>query len=207
MRNLINIFKNGIIKENPVLIIMIGLCSVLAVSTSVVNALGMTLAFSFVLIGSELTISIIRKFIPKTIRIPIFIVVIGSFTTIMSLFLQAYLPDLNKSLGIFVPLVVVNCIIIGRVEAFSYRRGVIESLFDALGMSVGYGMVIVSIGFIRELLGNGTILGYQVFGPKYNPALFFILPPGAFIAIGIEIAILNRFLSKPKKVKEDGQDK
>ncbi len=204
MKNLINIFKNGILKENPVLIIMLGLCSILAVSTSVVNALGMTLAFSFVLIGSELTISLIRKFIPKTLRVPIFIVVIGSFTTIMSLLLQAYLPDLNKALGIFIPLVVVNCIIIGRVEAFASKRSVIESLFDALGMSVGYGIVIVSIGAIREILGNGTILGYQIFGSNYNPALFFILPPGAFLVIGIEIAIINKILAKPKKVKQEG---
>jgi len=204
MRNLINIFKNGIIKENPVLIIMLGLCSILAVSTSVINALGMTLAFSFVLIGSELTISLIRKSIPKTLRVPIFIVVIGSFTTIMSLLLQAFLPDLNKALGIFIPLVVVNCIIIGRVEAFASKRSVIESLFDALGMSLGYGIVIVSIGAIREILGNGTILGYQVFGPNYNPALFFILPPGAFLVIGIEIAIINKILAKPKKVKQEG---
>lgn len=204
MRNLINIFKNGIIKENPVLIIMLGLCSILAVSTSVVNALGMTLAFSFVLIGSELTISLIRKSIPKTLRVPIFIVVIGSFTTIMSLLLQAFLPDLNKALGIFIPLVVVNCIIIGRVEAFASKRSVIESLFDALGMSVGYGIVIVSIGAIREILGNGTILGYQIFGSNYNPALFFILPPGAFLVIGIEIAIINKILAKPKKVKQEG---
>ena len=204
MRNLINIFKNGIIKENPVLIIMLGLCSILAVSTSVVNALGMTLAFSFVLIGSELTISLIRKFIPKTLRVPIFIVVIGSFTTIMSLLLQAFLPDLNKALGIFIPLVVVNCIIIGRVEAFASKRSVIESLFDALGMSVGYGIVIVSIGAIREILGSGTILGYQIFGSNYNPALFFILPPGAFLVIGIEIAIINKILAKPKKVKQEG---
>lgn len=201
MKNLINIFKNGILKENPVLIIMLGLCSILAVSTSVVNALGMTLAFSFVLIGSELTISLIRKFIPKTLRVPIFIVVIGSFTTIMSLLLQAFLPDLNKALGIFIPLVVVNCIIIGRVEAFASKRGVLESLFDALGMSVGYGIVIVSIGAFREILGSGTILGYQIFGSNYNPALFFILPPGAFLVIGIEIAIINKILSKPKKVK------
>lgn len=201
MKNLINIFKNGILKENPVLIIMLGLCSILAVSTSVVNALGMTLAFSFVLIGSEVTISLIRKFIPKTLRVPIFIVVIGSFTTIMSLLLQAFLPDLNKALGIFIPLVVVNCIIIGRVEAFASKRGVLESIFDALGMSVGYGIVIVSIGAIREILGSGTILGYQIFGSNYNPALFFILPPGAFLVIGIEIAIINKILSKPKKVK------
>ncbi len=201
MKNLINIFKNGILKENPVLIIMLGLCSILAVSTSVVNALGMTLAYSFVLIGSEVTISLIRKFIPKTLRVPIFIVVIGSFTTIMSLLLQAFLPDLNKALGIFIPLVVVNCIIIGRVEAFASKRGVLESLFDALGMSVGYGIVIVSIGAFREILGSGTILGYQIFGSNYNPALFFILPPGAFLVIGIEIAIINKILSKPKKVK------
>jgi len=199
MRNLIDILKNGILKENPVLIIMLGLCSILAVSTSVINALGMTLAYSFVLIGSEITISLMRNFIPKTLRVPIFIVVIGSFTTIMSLLLQTFLPDLNKALGIFIPLVVVNCIIIGRVEAFSSKRTVAESIFDALGMSLGYGVVIVSIGAIRELLGSGTLLGFQIFGLSYKPALFFILPPGAFLTIGVEIAILNKILSKPKK--------
>jgi Na+-translocating ferredoxin:NAD+ oxidoreductase subunit E len=199
MKRLMRIFNNGIFDENPVLIIMIGLCSVLAVSTTLINALGMTLAFSFVLIGSEVISSLLRKVTPNTLRVPIFLIVIGSFTTIMSLLLEAYLPSLNKSLGIFIPLVVVNCIIIGRVEAFAYKKGVIESLFDSLGMSVGYGIVICSIGALREVLGNGTILGFSVFGPNFKPALFFIFPPGAFFAIGLEIAILKRFLSKKSK--------
>lgn len=199
MKSLVEVFKRGILEENPVLILMLGLCSILAVSTSVINALGMTLAFSFVLFGSEITISSIRSFVPKVLRVPIFIVVIGSFTTIMSLLLQAFLPDLNKALGIFIPLVVVNCIIIGRVEVFASKKTVLESIFDALGMSFGYGIVIVSIGVIRELLGSGTILGYQVFGLNFKPALFFILPPGAFLVIGIEIAILNKILLNLKK--------
>jgi Na+-translocating ferredoxin:NAD+ oxidoreductase subunit E len=199
MKRLMKIFNNGIFDENPVLIIMVGLCSVLAVSTSLINALGMTLAFSFVLIGSEVISSLLRKVTPNTLRVPIFLIVIGSFTTIMSLLLEAYLPSLNKSLGIFIPLVVVNCIIIGRVEAFAYKKSVIESFFDSLGMSVGYGIVICSIGVLREVLGNGTILGFTVFGPNFKPALFFILPPGAFFAIGLEIAILKRFLSKKSR--------
>lgn len=199
MNNLLDIFKKGLFKENPVFVLMLGLCSVLAVSTTIVNAAGMTLAFLFVLLGSEVTISLIRNFIPKTLRVPIFIVVIGSFTTIMSLLLQAFLPDLNKSLGIFIPLVVVNCIIIGRVEAFSSKKGLLESIFDALGMGFGYGIAIISIAAIRELIGSGTLLGYPIFGPNYKGALFFILPPGAFLVIGIEIAILNKILSISKK--------
>ncbi len=202
MKNLLEVFKIGVFKENPVLILMLGLCSVLAVSTSVVNAAGMTLAFSFVLIGSEVTISIMRNVIPKTLRVRIFIVVRGSFTTIMSLLLQAFLPDLNKALGIFIPLVVVNCIIIGRVEAFASKKSLSESIFDALGMGFGYGIIIISIGAIRELLGSGTILGYPVFGSNYKAALFFILPPGAFLVIGIEIAILNKVLSVSKRKRE-----
>jgi len=195
MKNFYKIFINGIFKENPVLIIMLGLCSVLAVSTSLINSIGMTLAFSFVLIGSEILTSLLRPITPDSLRVPIFIVVIGTFTTIMSLLLQAYMPALNKSLGIFIPLVVVNCIIIGRVEAFSSKRNIVDSITDSIGMSVGYGIVICSIGFIRELLGNGTVFGYPVFGPNFKPCLFFILPPGAFLVIGIEIALLKKYLS------------
>lgn len=196
MNKYADIFWRGIFKENPVLILMIGLCSVLAVSVTVVNALGMLAAFSFVMIGSELVVSAIRKWIPDSLRIPIFIIAIGTFTTIIQFLLAAYLPSLDKSLGVFVPLIVVNCIIIGRVEAFSYKHTVFESLIDSVGMSLGYGLVIVSIAAIREVLGSGTILGYAVFSASFKPVLFFILPPGAFFVIGIEIAILNYFLKK-----------
>jgi len=191
MTNLKQVFLRGILQDNPVLILMIGLCSVLAVSVTTVNAIGMTLAYSFVLIGSELTISAIRNVIPKTLRIPIFIITIGTFTTIIQLLVKAYSPSLDKSLGIFIPLIVVNCIIIGRVEAFSSKNNILSSLVDSLGMSVGYGIVIISIAFIRELLGSGSVFGFPIYPPFIKPMLIFVLPPGAFFIIGIEIAILN----------------
>ena len=191
MTNLKQVFLRGVLQDNPVLILMIGLCSVLAVSVTTVNAIGMTLAYSFVLIGSELTISAIRNVIPKTLRIPIFIITIGTFTTIIQLLVKAYSPSLDKSLGIFIPLIVVNCIIIGRVEAFSSKNNMLASLVDSLGMSVGYGIVIICIAFIRELLGSGTVFGIPVYPPFIKPMLIFVLPPGAFFIIGIEIAILN----------------
>ncbi|MCK5847787.1 MAG: electron transport complex subunit E [Caldisericia bacterium] len=197
--NLLKIFTKGLFIENPVFILMLGLCSVLAVSVSVINALGMTLAFTFVIVLSELTISLIRNWIPKTLRIPIFIVIIASFVTILQFLLQAYLPALNKSLGIFIPLIVVNCIIIGRIESFASKRPVVESILDGLGISLGYGIAIVLIAVVREILGSGSILGIQLFGSSFQPALMFILPPGAFLVIGIEIGALNAFMKKYNK--------
>ncbi len=201
MTNLKQVFLRGVLQDNPVLILMIGLCSVLAVSVTTVNAIGMTIAYSFVLIGSELTISAIRNVIPKTLRIPIFIIVIGSFTTIIQLLVKAYSPSLDKSLGIFIPLIVVNCIIIGRVEAFSSKNTMLASLIDSLGMSVGYGIVIISIAFIRELLGSGTVFGFPIFPSFIKPMLIFVLPPGAFFIIGIEIAIINAINKRLAKNK------
>lgn len=198
MKSLFQIFNRGILKENPVFILMLGLCPVLAVSVSVVNAIGMTFAFAFVLTCSELTISSCRRLIPKSIRVPIFILTIASFVTILGLLMKAYFPDIDKALGIFIPLIVVNCIITGRIEAFASRRPVIESLFDALGMSAGFGIAIVAIAAVREILGNGTLLGVQLFTSGFQPALIFILPPGAFLVIGIEIAIVNAMLKRKK---------
>ncbi|HPJ11991.1 MAG TPA: electron transport complex subunit RsxE [Caldisericia bacterium] len=197
--NFKNLLTKGLIKENPVFVLMLGLCSVLAVSVSVVNALGMTLAFTFVTILSEITISILRKWIPKSLRIPIFIVVIASFVTILQFLLQAYLPSLNKALGIFIPLIVVNCIIIGRIESFASKKPVFESILDGLGISLGYGIAIVCIAIVREILGNGTILGFPILGSSYEPALMFILPPGAFLVIGIEIGIMNHITKKASR--------
>lgn len=197
--NLRNLVTKGLIKENPVFVLMLGLCSVLAVSVSVVNALGMTLAFTFVTILSEITISILRRWIPKSLRIPIFIVVIASFVTILQFLLQAYLPSLNKALGIFIPLIVVNCIIIGRIESFASKKPVFESILDGLGISLGYGIAIVCIAIVREILGNGTILGFPILGSSYEPALMFILPPGAFLVIGIEIGIMNHITKKASR--------
>ncbi len=197
--NFKNLLTKGLIKENPVFVLMLGLCSVLAVSVSVVNALGMTLAFTFVTILSEITISILRKWIPKSLRIPIFIVVIASFVTILQFLLQAYLPSLNKALGIFIPLIVVNCIIIGRIESFASKKPVFESILDGLGISLGYGIAIVCIAIVREILGNGTFLGFPILGSGYEPALMFILPPGAFLVIGIEIGIMNNIIKKASR--------
>ena len=161
---------------------MIGLCPLLAVSTSAVNGLGMGLAASFVLLCSNIVISAVRKFIPDGIRIPIFIIVISTFVTIVDLVMNAYFPPLHKALGVFVPLIVVNCIILGRAEAFAYRNSVLNSLLDALGMGLGFTLVITLIGAIRELFGNGTMFGSARFIEK--PALLMIFPPGGFITIG-----------------------
>ncbi|ACK42373.1 MULTISPECIES: electron transport complex subunit RsxE [Dictyoglomus] len=192
MRNFFKYVVNGIFKENPVLILMIGLCSVLAVSTSVENAIGMGLAFSFVMIFSNLFVSLLRPITPNEIRIPIFIIVIGTFTTIVDLVISAYFPELYKALGIFIPLIVVNCIIIGRAEAFAYRHSVLESVADGIGISLGYIWAIVALGLIREFLGNGTILGKVIFS-GFDPAKVFTMPPGAFWGIGLLIGLLKWF--------------
>ncbi|MDD4615387.1 MAG: Rnf-Nqr domain containing protein, partial [Caldisericia bacterium] len=148
---------------------------------------------------SEVTISVLRKWIPKSLRIPIFIVIIASFVTILQFLLQAYFPSLNKALGIFIPLIVVNCIIIGRIESFASKKPVFDSILDGLGISLGYGIAILSIAIVREILGNGTILGYSLFGTSFEPALMFILPPGAFLVIGIEIGIINHVSKKASR--------
>jgi len=200
MREFWRNFVNGIFKENPVLILMIGLCSVLAVSTNVTNAIGMGLAFSFVMIFSNIFVSLLRPITPHNIRIPIFIIVIGTFTTITDLVMSAYLPELHHSLGIFIPLIVVNCIIIGRAEAFAYRNNILNSIADGLGMSVGYIWSITVLAGIRELLGAGTIMGIPIMPSFFKPALAFIMPPGAFWGIGLLIGILNWSTEKIKRI-------
>ncbi|MFH1379604.1 MAG: electron transport complex subunit E [bacterium] len=190
--NLWNDFSKGILRENPVLRLMIGLCPVLAVSTSAFDALGMGIATSFVLISSNLTVSVFRKFIPNQIRIPIFIVLISTFVTMVDYLMKAYTPELSKSLGVFIPLIVVNCIILGRAEAFAYKNSVLSSLVDAIGMGLGFICAIVALGSIREVLGNGTIFGVLLFGRNYQPFLLMILPPGAFLVIGFLMAGLNK---------------
>ncbi|MDR2701268.1 MAG: electron transport complex subunit RsxE [Spirochaetaceae bacterium] len=194
------IFTNGIIRENPLLVLMIGLCSALAVTTEVVNGIGMGLSMTFVLLMSELVISLFRKLIPNSIRIPIFIIVIAAFTTVIDYVLKAYFPDLSKAMGVFIPLIVVNCIIMGRVESFSSKQPPWSVIPDALGMGLGYTWVLAGIAAIRELLGNGTVLGFEIF-PNYQPILFFILPPGGFFVFALFIAMNLAF----KKIKT-GQD-
>jgi electron transport complex protein RnfE len=165
--------------ENPLAIIMIGLCSALAVTTSVANGIGMSLAMTFVIVASEFIISLFRKLIPESVRIPIFIIIIAAFTTMVDLVMKAYFPELSKAMGVFIPLIVVNCIIMGRVEAFASKESVPHAVLDALGMG----------------LGNGTILGIQVLPETYQPILFFVLPPGGFLVFALFIS-LNLFLKK-----------
>jgi electron transport complex protein RnfE len=182
-------FTNGFLRENPVLVLMIGLCPLLAVSSSAIDALGMGIAATFVLALSNLAISFCRKIIPEDIRIPVFIIIIATFVTVTDYVMAAYFPPLHRSLGVFVPLIVVNCIILGRAEAFAYRNSVMDSLLDGIGMGMGFILVIVTIGIIREVLGNGTIFGSSRF--IFHPGLIMILPPGGFITIGFLMGILN----------------
>lgn len=193
MKEFWDCFKNGIVGENPVLRLMIGLCSVLAVSVRLENCLFMGAAVIFVLTGSNLVISAIRNFVPNEVRIPIFIVVISTFTTIVDLVMKAYLPALSEALGVFIPLIVVNCIIMARAEAFASRKPVILTIADSLGMGVGYTLVIAAIGVVRELFGYGQFFYHQVFPSSYQGMMIMILPPGAFLLIGVYIALLNHF--------------
>jgi electron transport complex protein RnfE len=201
MQNKINrlkYFTDGIIKENPILIIMIGLCPTLATSTTAKDALGMGIAASFVLIASNIVISLIRKLVPNTARIPIFIIVISTFVTIVDYVMQAYAPALYRVLGVFVPLIVVNCIILGRAEAFAYHHGVVDSFLDGLGKALGFTLVIVLMGIIREYFSTARIFGVSL-GPRFielNPVLFMLFPPGGFLLIGILKALVNKFIIK-----------
>jgi electron transport complex protein RnfE len=188
-------FTKGLWKEIPVLRLMLGLCPTLAVSTAVDNAIGMGVAFTFVLLGSNIAISLLRGFIPKQVRIPAFIVVIAAFVTIIELTMQAFQPKLYESLGIFVPLIVVNCIVLGRAEAFASRNTVSSSALDALGMGVGFTLVLFVLAFIRELLGTGmvSLFGRTIVpGPLFQPAIIMILPPGAFVTLGLMMALMNK---------------
>jgi electron transport complex protein RnfE len=201
-RQLFTIFANGLIRENPLLVLMIGLCSSLAVTTAVANGIGMGLSMTFVLLMSEIVISLFRKLIPESVRIPVFIIIIAAFTTVIDYVLQAWFPDLSKAMGVFIPLIVVNCIIMGRVEGFSFKHSVIEVIPDALGMGLGYTWVLTGISLIRELLGSGSVLGFTVLPESYQPILFFILPPGGFFIFALFIAF-NLFLKSRSKGPAD----
>lgn len=194
-----NRLYNGIIKENPTFVQVLGMCPTLAVTSSAINGAGMGLSATVVLIGSNIVISLLRKVIPDEIRIPAYITIIATLVTVLQFLLKAYLPELNKSLGIFIPLIVVNCIILGRAEAFASKNGVLDSLFDGLGMGLGFTLSLTVLGIIRELLGNGTVFGKQIMPQAYNPALIMVLAPGAFFTLGILMAILNA--RKIKKAK------
>jgi electron transport complex protein RnfE len=201
MNRLVKIFTNGLIRENPLLMLMIGLCSSLAVTTNVANGMGMGLSMTFVLLMSELVISLFRRLIPDSIRIPVFIIVIAAFTTVIDYVLKAYFPDLSKAMGVFIPLIVVNCIIMGRVESFASKQPLICVIPDALGMGLGYTWVLTGIALIREILGNGTILSIPVLPENFTPILFFTLPPGGFFVFALFIA-LNLFIKSRLKTAE-----
>lgn len=197
MKSLFGEFKKGILLENPTFALILGLCPTLAVSTSIRNGLGMGLAATFVLLGSNVIISSIRSLIPSKVRIPCFIVVIATFVTIVELSLKAYFPILDKSLGIFVPLIVVNCIILGRAEAFASKNNVLRSVLDGLGMGVGFTLALVLISAVREIFGAGTIFGFPL-PVHFQPAIIMILAPGALLTLGLLIGLTN-WLREQKK--------
>ncbi len=189
---------NGIIKENPIFMQLLGMCPTLAVTTSVMNGLGMGLSATAVLIASNVVISLLRRLIPNKIRIASYIVVIAGFVSMIEMLLKAYLPAVSKSLGLFIPLIVVNCIILARAEAFASKNTVGQSALDGLGMGLGFTAALVIISTIREVLGNGTFLGVSVFGSGFQPATMLILPPGAFIVLGLLIGLINMLTTKKK---------
>ena len=181
--------KNGLLTENPVFVLMLGMCPTLAVTTSAINGFGMGVSSLVVLAVSNLVISLLRKIIPDEVRLPAFIVVVASFVTVVELLMEAYIPSLYAALGIYIPLIVVNCIILGRAEAFASKNPPIVSLFDGIGMGLGFTVALTIIGAIRELLGNGSIFGLQI--PGYEPMAFFVRAPGAFLVLAVLVAIMN----------------
>jgi electron transport complex protein RnfE len=189
-------FTNGLLKENPTFVIVLGTCPTLAITTAAVNGIGMGAATTFVLVFSNLFISLLKNLIPDKVRIAAFIVVIATFVTIVDLVMKAYTPDLYKALGIFIPLIVVNCIILGRAEAFAQKNGVWPSVLDGLGMGIGFTLAITLLACIREILGNGSIFDIRLMGENAATILIFILPPGAFVTYGLLIAIFNRVKAK-----------
>ena len=198
-QNVGKVFLNGVITENPTFRLVLGTCPTLAVTTSAINGLGMGAAATFVLLGSNIVISALRKIIPDKVRIPAFIVVICMFVTIIQLVMQAFLPSLYESLGIFLPLIVVNCIILGRAEAFASKNPVVASAFDGLGMGVGFTLALTLIGCIRELLGNGSVFGISLLGTSYQPMLLMILPAGGFLVFGLLLGIINALTNRKKE--------
>ena len=185
-------FTRGIFRENPVFVMMLGMCPTLGVTTSMANGIGMGLATLFVLALSNMAISLVKNFIPAMVRIPCYIVIIASFVTIINLLMEAYLPALHAQLGIYIPLIVVNCIILGRAEAFASKNNIVQSLLDGLGMGIGFTIALALLGGIREILGTGAILNYNFIGDEGYPILLFIMPPGAFLALAALIMIYNK---------------
>jgi electron transport complex protein RnfE len=204
MKKYFNELTKGILRENPLLILVLGTCPSMAITTTVENGIGMGIAATFVLVCSNIVISMLRNIIPKEVRIPAFIVVIAAFVTITDLVLHAYAYDLWKSLGLFIPLIVVNCIILGRAEAFASLNPVFASALDGIGMGIGFTLALIVISSIREILGNGTFLGMKVFGDSFDPAVVMVLPPGGFFTLGFIVAAVTAINKKMKARSNNG---
>ena len=201
------VFVNGIFNENPVFRLVLGGCPVIAVTTSVTNAIGMGMAATLVLLGSNLVISALRSFIPNKVRIPAYMVVISTFVTIIQLLMQAFVPALYEAQGIFLPLIVVNCIILARAEAFAGKNAVMPSIADGIGMGIGFTFALILISAVREFFGTGSIMGFQLMGASFEPVLLFILAPGGFLVFGLLLGIINAIVDKRKANKESKEVK
>jgi electron transport complex protein RnfE len=188
--NQITNFTKGFIKENPVFVLLLGLCPTLGVTSTAINGLGMGLATTFVLLMSNIVVSLIKSFIPDKVRIPAFIVIIATFVTVVELTMQAYTPALFEALGLFIPLIVVNCLVLGRAEAFASKQSILSSIVDGLGMGLGFSFALTLLGAVRELLGSGNIFGFELL--QGDLMLVFVLAPGAFIALGYLVAVMNK---------------
>ena len=206
MKGIFERLYNGIVKENPTFVLMLGMCPTLAVTTSAKNGLGMGFATMAVLVLSNLLISLLRKIIPDGVRVPVYITIIASFVTIIEMVMHAFVKPLYDSLGIFIPLIVVNCIILGRAEAYANKNNAILSIFDGIGIGLGFTIGLTSIGIIRELLGNGTIFGHQIMPKSYEPIAIFVMAPGAFLILALLCALQNKLKLKGanRHVKGDG---
>ena len=190
--NLSKIFVRGLVMDNPVFVQVLGMCPTLAVTNTAINGLGMGIATTVVLLASNVVISLVRNFIPSKIRIPSFIVIIATFVTMVGMLMQAYTPELNMALGIFIPLIVVNCLILGRAETFASKNGIFASLTDGLGMGIGFTLALLLLGIVREVIGFGSVFGVHVLTEAFEPMAIMTMPPGAFIALGILVAIFNK---------------
>lgn len=195
----LTIAKNGLLYNNPTFVQLLGMCPTLATTTSASNAIGMGLSATVVLIGSNLVISLLKKVIPNKIRIASYVVIIAGFVTLIEMLLNAYVPALAESLGLFIPLIVVNCIILARAESFASKNKVLPSALDGLFMGLGFTCALTILGCIREILGNGTIFGFALFGQNFTPVLMFLLPPGAFITLGTVLAVINLLSGRKKE--------
>lgn len=199
MKALLERLYNGIIKENPTFVLMLGMCPTLAVTSSALNGLGMGVATMAVLIMSNLLISLLRKVIPNGVRVPVYIIIIASFVTIVEMLMHAYVTPLYNSLGIFIPLIVVNCIILGRAESYASKNNALLSIFDGIGVGLGFTVGLTAIGIVRELLGSGCVFGVRVLPESYEPISIFILAPGAFFVLSILCAVMNKVTNGKKK--------